>query len=154
MGRNRAIGLNGRMPWHLPAELQHFKATTMGKPVVMGRKTWESIGRPLPGRRNIVVTRTAGYRAPGCDVAASLDVVLEMLEGEEIMIIGGGELYRQMMPLAQRMVLTLVDCAPEADTWFPQWDETQWQLESEHTVAADERNPYDFRILDLRRLSV
>jgi dihydrofolate reductase len=154
MGRNRAIGLRGRMPWHLPAELQHFKATTMGKPVVMGRKTWESIGRPLPGRRNLVVTRTTGYLAPGCDVATSVDAVLELLQGEEIMVIGGGELYRQTLPLAQRMVLTLVDCAPEADTWFPEWDETQWRTDSELSVAADEHNKYDFRILDLRRLIV
>jgi dihydrofolate reductase len=125
----------------------------MGKPIVMGRKTWESIGRPLPGRRNLVVTRTAGYLAPGCDVAASIDAVLELLQGEEIIIIGGGELYRQTLPLAQRMVLTLVDCEPEADTWFPEWDEAQWRVDAERTVSADEHNQYDFKIRDLRRLS-
>ena len=154
MGRNRAIGLRGRMPWHLPAELQHFKATTMGKPVVMGRKTWESIGRPLPGRRNLVVTRTPGYEAAGCDVVSSLNDMLALLQGEEIMVIGGGELYRQTLSLAKRMVLTMVDCAPDADTWFPRWDETEWRLESERTVVADERNQYDFTVRDWRRVSV
>jgi dihydrofolate reductase len=153
MGRNRAIGLRGRMPWHLPAELQHFKKTTMGKPVVMGRKTWESIGRPLPGRKNVVVTRTADYEAPGCEIAASLKAALEVLRDSEVMIIGGGELYRQVLPLAQRMVLTLVDCAPEADTWFPSWDESQWRVELEQRFTADEHNAFDFKIRELIRIS-
>ena len=152
MARNRAIGRNGRMPWHLPAELQHFKKTTMGRPVVMGRKTWEAIGRALPGRQSIVVSRAADYKAPGCLCVASLEAAIEVAEGGEIMIIGGGELYRLALPLAQRMVLTLVSCAPEADTWFPEWEEGEWRLLSCVYHAADDRNEHDFEIRDLARV--
>jgi dihydrofolate reductase len=94
MARNRAIGFDGGMPWHLPAELKHFKASTMGKPIVMGRKTWESIGRALPGRQNIVVTRKRAYQAEGCTVVPSFDQAMKAAVGEEVMIIGGGQLYR------------------------------------------------------------
>ena len=92
MGKNRAIGLDGRMPWHLPAELQHFKQVTMGKAIVMGRKTWQSIGRPLPGRQNIVISRNSDFIAIGADVVGSLEAALEISESEEIMVIGGGQL--------------------------------------------------------------
>jgi dihydrofolate reductase len=94
MARNRAIGRDGAMPWHLPRELKHFKETTMGKPIVMGRRTWESIGRPLPGRQNIVVTRNPSFRADGCEAAESLAAAVDLARGEEVMIIGGGQLYR------------------------------------------------------------
>ena len=127
MGKNRAIGLDGRMPWHLPAELQHFKQTTMGKAIVMGRKTWQAIGRPLPGRQNIVVSRNAGFEATGADLADSLMAAVEISQADEIMVIGGGQLYTLALPLAERMVLTLIDVEPEADTWFPEWDIRQWQ---------------------------
>lgn len=153
MARNRAIGLEGRMPWHLPAELQHFKRTTLGKPVVMGRKTWASVGRPLPGRQNIVVTRQADYAAHGADVAQSLEQALECARGEEVMIIGGGELYRQALPLAQRMVLTLIDCAPEADTWFPSWEADQWRRLASERFEPDERNEYGFEVVEWVRVS-
>lgn len=136
MARNRAIGIGGGLPWHLPGELQHFKRTTMGKPIVMGRKTWQSIGRALPGRQNIVVTRNASLQAPGCLVADSLVQAIELAEGFEVMVIGGGELYRQALPLASRLVLTQVDCAPEADTWFPDWDPAGWVLVSSERVVA------------------
>lgn len=151
MGRNRAIGLNGKMPWHLPGELQHFKATTMGNPIVMGRKTWESIGRPLPGRQNIVISRNPNYSQHGIDLCASLQQAIEVANGTEIMLIGGGELYRQALPLAARMVLTLVDCEPKADTFFPAWDAAQWQELSRVHKAADEKNPYACEIVELRR---
>jgi dihydrofolate reductase len=153
LARNRAIGEGGRMPWHLPGELQHFKRTTMGKPIVMGRKTWEAIGRPLPGRQNIVLTRTAGYRAEGASCVSSLAAALELAEGDEVMIIGGGELYRLALPMAERMVLTLVDCAPEADTWFPQWDESEWRVVSVEHSPADPGNPLAYEIRELRRIS-
>jgi dihydrofolate reductase len=153
MARNRAIGLGGRMPWHLPAELQHFKRVTMGKPVVMGRKTWEAIGRALPGRQNIVVTRSAGYQAVGADCAHSLQAAIDMAVGPEVMIIGGGELYRLAVPLASRMVLTLVDCSPEADTWFPEWTEADWRLLRVERFAADQRNPLAYEIQELAALS-
>jgi dihydrofolate reductase len=148
MARNLAIGMKGDMPWHLPGELKHFKETTMGKPIVMGRKTWESIGRVLSGRQNIVVTRSAPYRAPGCDVAGSLEEAVEVARGPEIMIIGGGQLYRQALALSDRMILTQVDCEPEADTWFPEWDETAWEQVCERSELPDERNPHAYRVVE------
>jgi dihydrofolate reductase len=151
MARNRAIGFDGGMPWHLPAELKHFKASTMGKPIVMGRKTWESIGRALPGRQNIVVTRKRAYQAEGCTVVPSFDEAMEAALGEEVMIIGGGQLYRQALPLANRMILTLVDCAPEADTWFPEWNKDQWREISRRSQPVDENNALAYKVLKLER---
>jgi len=146
MARNRAIGLGGEMPWHLPGELGHFKATTMGKPIVMGRKTWLSIGRPLPGRQNIVVTRNPLFQAPGCDVTGSFEGAVQIARGEEVMIIGGGQLYDQALAFCDRMILTLVDCEPEADTWFPEWQTEHWQQVSLRSEAADEKNPYAYEV--------
>ena len=153
LARNRAIGLDGRMPWHLPAELQHFKRVTMGKPMVMGRKTWESLGRPLPGRQNIVVTRQAGYRAEGVDVVNTLEQAIEVADGAEIMLIGGGELYRQGLPLATRLVLTLVHCEPKADTWFPEWDAAEWREVDRQRFEPDEANPFSYEIVEWLKLS-
>ena len=151
MARNRAIGLNGAMPWHLPRELRHFKETTMGRPIVMGRKTWESIGRVLPGRQNIVVTRNPEFRAEGCDVVRSLADAVATASGDEVMIIGGGELYAAALPHADRLVLTLVDCEPEADTWFPEWDDGTWLETSSRDEAPDEQNPHAYRVLVLSK---
>jgi dihydrofolate reductase len=151
MARNRAIGLGGTMPWHLPAELRHFKETTMGKPIVMGRRTWDSIGRALPGRQNIVVTRNHGFRAEGCVVVQSLEGALEVAQGPEIMVIGGGQLYAEALPLATRMVLTLVDCEPPADTWFPDFEPEQWSERTLRSRPADEQNPYPYRVVELLR---
>jgi dihydrofolate reductase len=151
MARNRAIGFDGELPWHLPAELKHFKETTMGKPIVMGRKTWETIGRALPGRQNIVVTRNRAYLAEGCTVVQSFDEAMEAAVGEEVMIIGGGHLYRQALPMADRMMLTLVDCEPEADTWFPDWNKEEWQEISRRSQAADENNALAYKVLKLER---
>ena len=154
MGKNRAIGLDGRMPWHLPAELQHFKKATMGKAIVMGRKTWQAIGRPLPGRQNIVVSRNPGFHADGVDLAMSLDDAVAMSESDEVMIIGGGQLYALALPMANRMVLTLIDIEPEADTWFPEWDEKEWSLTSERVFPVDDENKLAYRIIELRRVTV
>ncbi len=151
MARNRAIGLDGRMPWHLPGELQHFKSVTMGKPIVMGRKTWESIGRPLPGRQNIVISRNQNYFAEGAECCTSLQRALEIADGDEVMVIGGGELYRQALPLADRMILTVVDCEPAADTFFPQWTTAEWQEVSRQAKPADEHNAHACEVLELRR---
>jgi dihydrofolate reductase len=153
MGRNRAIGLDGKMPWHLPAELQHFKRTTMGKTVVMGRKTWQSIGRPLPGRQNVVISRDSGYRAAGAEVAGSLAQALEIATSDEVMVIGGGELYALALPSASRMVLTVIDIEPRADTWFPAWDEHEWQKTILRRVDAGESNPLAYSIVELIRRS-
>ena len=151
MGRNRAIGCDGELPWRLPRELKHFRETTMGKPIVMGRLTWLSIGRALPGRQNIVVSRDPAFTAPGCEVAASLEAAVALAHGAEVMIIGGGQLYAAAMPAADRMVLTLVDCAPEADTWFPEWRAAQWVERSAREEAPDEANPHAYRVIELER---
>ena len=151
MAHNRAIGLEGSMPWHLPRELRHFKETTLGKPIVMGRKTWESIGRVLPGRQNIVVSRNPDYLAEGCDVVMSLQGGVEVARGDEVMIIGGGQLYAEALPHADSMVLTLVDCEPGADTWFPEWSAGDWIESSSRSELADEKNPLNYRVIDLVR---
>ena len=151
MGKNRAIGMAGRMPWHLPAELQHFKKVTMGKTIVMGRKTWQAIGRPLPGRQNIVVSRNPDFHADGVDLATSLEDAALMSESDEVMIIGGGQLYALALPLAQRMVLTLIDIEPEADTWFPEWDDQKWSQTSEKHFPIDDKNKLVYRVIELSR---
>ena len=153
MGNNRAIGLNGRMPWHLPAELQHFKKATRGKAIVMGRKTWQSIGRPLPGRQNIVISRNPGLIARGADVCDSLEAAIEISKTDEIMVIGGGQLYAAALPLAQAMILTLIAIEPEADTWFPKWDEEHWQQTEERHFQADENNNLVYRIVKFKRIT-
>jgi len=154
MGRNHAIGLDGALPWHLPRELRHFKEVTMGKPIIMGRRTWQSIGRALPGRQNLVVTRDTAIRAEGCDIAHSLVEAVERAAGAEVMIIGGGHLYREALPHADRMLLTLVDCEPAADTWFPEWDAGEWSEVEVRSERADEKNPYDYRVIELTRRPV
>jgi len=153
MGRNRAIGLAGRMPWHLPAELQHFKRATMGKSIVMGRKTWQAIGRPLPGRQNIVISRNPAFLARHVELVGSLEEALEIAESDEVMIIGGGHVYELAMPLAQRMVLTLIDIEPEADTWFPAWDENEWTRVREERFPAGPDNELAYRIVVFRRVA-
>ncbi len=132
MSRNGVIGRNNGMPWHLPEELRHFKATTMGKPMVMGRKTWESIGRALPGRTSIVVTRRRQWQPEGAIVVASVDEALERGraiagEGGEVMVIGGGEIYRQALPLSDRLYITEVDMEVAGDTFFPAIEPGQWR---------------------------
>ncbi|ADN77565.1 dihydrofolate reductase [Ferrimonas balearica DSM 9799] len=153
MARNRVIGKDNQMPWHLPADLKHFKAVTLGKPVVMGRRTFESIGRPLPGRHNIVITRQADYAREGVTVVASIEAAIAAAGAvEELMIIGGGELYAAMLPRADRLYITDVDLDVEGDTHFPDYQALGWD-EVERTVyQPDERNLYTltFRTLDRR----
>ncbi|HDU8493420.1 TPA: type 3 dihydrofolate reductase, partial [Aeromonas hydrophila] len=129
MAHDRVIGLDNQMPWHLPADLAHFKRVTLGKPVLMGRKTFESIGRPLPGRRNLVISRNPDYRADGVEVIDSVEAALALLAGSdvaELMVIGGGHLYGQLLPRADRLYLTRIDLAVEGDTRFPAFDEGDW----------------------------
>lgn len=152
MGKNRAIGIEGRMPWHLPAELQHFKQTTMGKSIVMGRKTWQSIGRPLPGRQNIVISRSSDFVAAGADVTHSLEAAVEVSEANEVMVIGGGQLYQLAIPFARRMVLTLIDIEPKADTWFPEWHDSHWQQVKDQYFEVDTVNRIAYRIVELIRI--
>lgn len=152
MDRNRLIGSGGSLPWHLPADLRYFKQTTMGKPVIMGRKTHQSIGKPLPGRLNIVVTRDREYPAPGCTVASSIDEAIDAApDTEEIMIIGGAELYRQALPRAGRIYLTRIDAEFEGDIWFPQFDWNEWRVGEETEFGADDRNAFRYSVLTLER---
>ena len=149
--RRRVIGRGGRLPWHLPEDLRHFKRTTLGHPIVMGRRTWESIGRPLPGRRSIVVTRNPGWSAPGCERAGSLAQALAMCEGaQEVFVIGGAELFGEALPLAQRLFLTEIDADFEGDTVFPPADLSGWRETSrEHLApAAGRRFGVDFITLE------
>jgi len=149
--RNGVIGRDGDLPWRLPDDLKQFKATTMGRPIVMGRKTFEAIGRPLPGRQNIVITRSETFEAPGCDVVHSPEAALEIAPEGEIMIIGGGAIYRAFFAQADRIVLTEVDAKVEGDTTFPSLDMSIWEAVSRDHHPADERHEYAFDIVDYRR---
>lgn len=154
MGQNRAIGLRGTLPWRLSADLARFKHLTMGHHLIMGRKTYESIGRPLPGRTSIIVTRQADYKAAGCLVTASLDeaVSLAQARGEqEAFVIGGAEIYAAALPKADRIHLTLVAASPEADTFFPEFDEAEWHRTKEGSAEADDRNQYAMTFVTLNR---
>lgn len=152
MGRNRAIGRDGGLPWHLPEDLRHFRALTLGKPVIMGRRTCESIGRPLPGRHNIVVTRSADYRPAGFTVCASLEEAYAACgDGDEtageVMVIGGATIYEQALAHADRIHLTLIDRDFDGDTFFPNYDEQSWTVSarSDHRGADFD---YSFLVLD------
>ena len=156
VARNGVIGSDGKMPWRLSTDLKRFKAGTMGKPVIMGRKTWESIGRPLPGRRNIVVTRNRDYRADGAQIALSLPAALEIAaEGgaDEVAIIGGGEIYRLAMEAADTLHVTHVEAELEGDTRFPAIDPALWKAVSREEVPAGERDDYatEYVVYDRRR---
>lgn len=138
MARNRTIGVNNQLPWHLPEDLKHFKAVTLGKPVIMGRKTWDSIGRPLPCRRNIVVTRQADWRADGAEAAHSLDEALALAGAvEEVCLIGGAELYRQAIDRADCLRLTEIAGDYQGDAHFPAWPAQAWrEVAREEQVSA------------------
>lgn len=142
---NDVIGRQGELPWRLSDDLRHFKAITMGKPIVMGRKTWESIGRALPGRQNIVITRQDGFAADGCDVVGSLDGAIAVAgDVDEIMVIGGSQIYALALPLAERLYITRVHADVEGDASFPAVDATRWSLVADEQHHADERNEFDF----------
>ncbi len=142
---NGVIGAGGKLPWRLPEDLRHFKALTLGHPVIMGRKTWESLGQPLPGRENIVVTRARGYDAPGAHVAASLDAALALCSGEPVaFVIGGGELYAAALPFADAMVLTEIDREYAGDAHFPRFDRAAWRETQRKPQAAADGMRFDF----------
>lgn len=144
MDRNRVIGKDNKLPWRLPAELASFKKITMGHPIIMGRKTHESIGRPLPGRTNIVMTRDPVYQAEGCQVVHSLDETLRIADEREAFVIGGAEMIRLFFPYTSKLYITWIDHEFEGDTFFPAFDETQWTLISEEPGVTDEKNPYTY----------
>lgn len=152
MDRNRVIGRDNRLPWRLPADLAYFKRVTLGHPVIMGRRTWESIGKPLPGRLNIVVSRNAGYQAPGATVVGSLAEAWEAAgTAEEAHVIGGTSLFAEALPGADRIHLTEVQAEVDGDTWFPAFDRREWTEREVATQARDERHEHPFRIVVLER---
>ena len=143
--RNRVIGRDNKMPWHLPGDLAHFKRTTLGRPILMGRKTWESIGRPLPGRQNIVITRNAAYEAAGATVVESLDAALAAAgEVDQIFVIGGAEIFNAALPRASRLVATEIDADIEGDTWFSPLPEGEWQEVERLAQPEDNGTSYSF----------
>ncbi len=155
MSKGRVIGLNGSMPWHLPADLAHFKRSTMGRPVIMGRKTYDSIGKPLPGRKNIVLSRSCSLQLAGCTVVCTLDSALSKLgDFSEVFIIGGQQLYQQALPLADRLYLTHIDAEFEGDTFFPDYLGFQWEQLSIDSHSSDAKNPWPYRFEVLERVRI
>lgn len=152
---NRVIGRNNRLPWHLPADLKHFKSLTLNKPLIMGRKTWESLPGLLPQRKHIVLTRDPSYAAEGCVVVNSPEQAIRAAGAvREVMVIGGAEVYERMLPLAKRMYLTRVRGIFDGDAFFPAWDPAQWREVQAEPHAGDERNPHPYRFVILERVSV
>ena len=153
LDRNHAIGKGNALPWHLPDDLKRFKALTLGKPVLMGRKTAESLGRALPGRRNLVLTRSGSVPFAGMEPFSTLQSACDSAEAlDELCVIGGGEIFTMALPLATRMHLTWVDTAVEgADAFFPHFDASQWKVEARESHAADARNEYAFEFVDYSR---
>jgi dihydrofolate reductase len=155
VSENGVIGVEGGLPWRLPADLAHFKAVTMGHPIVMGRKTWESIGRPLPGRTNIVVSGQPGYEAPGCKVASSFEAALAAAvdtDADEVMIIGGSALYAAALPRADRILLTRVHGVVDGDTFFAGMVDEEWEVVAVERHEADERHAYAYSFIELHRV--
>ena len=156
--RNGVIGRDNTMPWHLPEDLRYFKRVTMGKPVIMGRYTWESLGKPLPGRDNLVITRNPDYRAEGATVVHDLATALHLAgalasarSADEIMVIGGAQIYREAMPYVTRAYVTEIDAELDGDAFFHELDAHAWQETARECHAACERNPYPYCFVTLER---
>jgi dihydrofolate reductase len=156
--QNNVIGLDNQLPWHLPEDLQYFKAVTMGKPILMGRKTYDSIGRPLPGRANIVLTRDTNWTADGVEVVNDLDAAIAASEkackaagADELMIIGGEQIYRKFLPLANKLYLTKVEAEVEGDAYFPAIDSNQWRQVAEK--IPEKVGNYSYRFVVLERIA-
>ncbi len=159
LAQNRVIGNNNQLPWRLPNDLKYFKATTMGKPVIMGRKTFESIGKPLPGRSNIVLSNKKDFCPPGVEVAHSTEGALTLAKKaalhnivDELMVIGGEQLYNRFLPYSDRLYLTLIHADVEGDAYFPLLDHSQWKELSREDFAASGDNPYDYSFVVLSHM--
>ncbi|MEM7026621.1 MAG: type 3 dihydrofolate reductase [Pseudomonadota bacterium] len=153
MDQNRVIGHNNTLPWHLSSDLQYFKKITMGKPIIMGRKTHESIGRPLPGRQNIILTRDTSYQSNGCTIVNSIEVLNRFCENhEELMITGGAEIYKMLLPKTNRIYLTEVKTSVEGETFFPEFDRESWNESSREDHLADEKNDFDYSFVVLDKV--
>lgn len=147
MSHGRVIGRDGQLPWRLSADLQRFKRVTMGHPIIMGRKTFESIGRPLPGRQSIVITRQSDYRAEGVQVVSSLPEALRIAAtaSAEAFVVGGAQIYSLALPLADRLYITLVEADTAGDTFFPEWNSGTWRMVEENQHPADAKNSFGMR---------
>ena len=158
LGNNRIIGNKNSLPWSLPSDMEHFKKLTMGKPIIMGQKTFESIGKALPDRENIILSRDLNYSIPGCQVAHSLDEAIELAEksslgkkSQEVMICGGASVYVQYLPRAERMYLTFIDNDFEGDVFFPEFDVSDWQEVERVSCQSDQKNKYGYSFVVLER---
>ena len=152
MDKNRLIGHQNQLPWHLPADLALFKKHTWGKPIMMGRKTFESIGHPLPGRQNIVITTNRDWQVAGCTVTHQLNQALQLAgQADEVMLIGGASLYQQTIQRADMLYLTRIAHAFKGDAWFPEFDQQLWSIVEEDFYKANEKNPYSFSFIKLIR---
>jgi dihydrofolate reductase len=147
MDKNRTIGLNNKLPWHLPADLKYFKQLTTNNVIIMGRNTYDSIGKPLPNRRNVVLTRNKEWSVPGVDVVHSVEAVLTKYKDQNIFIIGGEEVYKQFLGNADRLYITLIEKSFSGDSFFPVVQEEQWELTTETIGEKDSSNPYDYKFL-------
>jgi len=159
MAENRVIGINNNLPWYLPNDLKYFKQVTMGKPILMGRKTFDSIGKPLPGRTNIVITRDKNWVAEGVKVVYSLEQAFKLAESiveidgqDEMMIIGGDQIYQTSLPEIDRIYLTKVHAQVKGDAWFPELDWTQWREIAREDFKAEGPNPYDYSFIVLDKI--
>lgn len=153
MAENRVIGNDNSLPWHLPADLQHFKAMTIGKPIIMGRKTWESLPGKLPDRPHIIITANPDYSAEGCTVVNSLEQAIAAAgDVPEVMIVGGAMLYAQALPMADHIYLTLVETQTEGDTLFPEYDQSLWRETARERHASDDKNPFAYSFITLSRV--
>lgn len=151
VGKNNVIGIKNRLPWDLPADLAHFKNTTMSHPIIMGQATYESIGRPLPGRLNIVLSKDSDFQAEGCTVARSFDEAFKAAgNADEVFVVGGASVYAQALPLANRLYLTEVQTSPEGDTFF-HYNPKDWTVISEDPHKADQQNAFDYNFIVLVR---
>ena len=152
MGKNKVIGKNNSLPWTMPADMKRFKELTMNKPIIMGRKTYESIGKPLPKRTNIIITRDENYEAEGCIVAHSVEEALNVAKNsEEVMVIGGSQIYKLFFPMANKIYLTIIEHDFEGDAYFPKYDVIEWKETDYEEHEKDAENPYDYIFLTLER---
>lgn len=154
MDKNRLIGINNTLPWNLPADMKHFRKNTRGKPVLMGRKTYESIGKPLPNRLNIILTKDQNYHEDGCIIVHSIEDAISFSKGyDELMVIGGSAIYEQLLPYASRLYLTMIDCEFCGDVWFPEYNKDVWLEVSREDFQATEGDPYNHSFVLLERLA-
>tara|TARA_B100001250_G_scaffold393390_1_gene396132 strand:- start:1386 stop:1889 length:504 start_codon:yes stop_codon:yes gene_type:complete len=158
VAQNRVIGRDNKLPWYLPNDLKYFKQTTLGKPVIMGRKTYESIGKPLPGRTNIVITRQAGYQPEGVKVVGTVEDAIKVAESvclidgqDEAMVMGGAEIYGLTLPHCERLYLTEVHADVEGDAWFPEYEKSEWKEVTREDFKAEGPNPFDYSFVVYER---